>query len=186
MLSIVKKLRNLRPVDVYAESLPGWFSRADMRSYRQLAGMVRLGVMVEVGAYRGRSICSIRDVCRENDTDIIAVDAWIEVDGLSEFKKNVGDSPGIIPWHIDSWTAADMLGSLCGCNSIDAVFIDAAHDYNSVAADIDMWLPLVRSGGWIGGHDYCKGYPGVIRAVKEAFGGKHKTMDDSIWYYQKP
>jgi predicted O-methyltransferase YrrM len=52
--------------------------------------------------------------------------------------------------------------------SIDLVFIDAAHDYESVKADIEAWLPKVR--GVIAGHDYIPTYPGVMRAVDERFG----------------
>lgn len=51
--------------------------------------------------------------------------------------------------------------------SVDLVFIDAAHDYESVKADILAWMPKVR--GVIAGHDYTS-YPGVMRAVDEIFG----------------
>lgn len=50
--------------------------------------------------------------------------------------------------------------------SCDAVFIDADHSCDAVTADILAWLPKVRSGGWIGGHDYdCPRFPGVKAAV---------------------
>jgi hypothetical protein len=39
-------------------------------------------------------------------------------------------------------------------NSLDFVFIDAAHDYDSVKQDIISWLPKVKKGGIISGHDY--------------------------------
>ena len=50
---------------------------------------------------------------------------------------------------------------------LDLVFIDGDHNYKSVAPDIDAWLPKVRKGGIIAGHDYDM--PDVKRAVKERF-----------------
>jgi methyltransferase family protein len=51
----------------------------------------------------------------------------------------------------------------------DFVFIDAAHSYLAVKADIERWRAKVRPGGWFGGHDYHPKFPGVIRAVDDAF-----------------
>lgn len=34
------------------------------------------------------------------------------------------------------------------------VFIDARHDYESVANDIKLWSPKVKIGGVLCGHDY--------------------------------
>jgi predicted O-methyltransferase YrrM len=66
--------------------------------------------------------------------------------------------------------------------SLDFVFIDADHSYESVKEDIAHWAPKVRKGGWIGGHDYNKNWPGVIRAVDEAYGSRVKTYQPgSIW-----
>jgi len=38
--------------------------------------------------------------------------------------------------------------------SIDFVYIDAAHDYKSVWEDIRAWWPKIKMGGIIAGHDY--------------------------------
>jgi len=53
---------------------------------------------------------------------------------------------------------------------LDFVFIDAQHDYDSVLKDIDIWLPKVKNGGMISGHDYNPDkFPGVCKAVHERF-----------------
>lgn len=57
----------------------------------------------------------------------------------------------------------------------DFVYIDADHSYEAAKADIAAWLPHVRPGGIIAGHDFVPDgeYPygsfGVKRAVLEAF-----------------
>jgi len=60
--------------------------------------------------------------------------------------------------------------------SLDLVFIDANHSYENVKEDIGNWLPKIRKGGIICGHDYVnKGIEfesslctGVKRAVDES------------------
>ena len=39
-------------------------------------------------------------------------------------------------------------------HSLDMVFIDGAHDYESVMTDILSWLPKIKKNGLICGHDY--------------------------------
>ena len=67
----------------------------------------------------------------------------------------------------------------------DVVYIDAAHDYDSVRADIDTWLPKVKPGGMICGHDYTAAWPGVIEAVDESPIVIANSVC-SIWYGMKP
>jgi predicted O-methyltransferase YrrM len=38
--------------------------------------------------------------------------------------------------------------------SLDFIYIDAAHDYANVTADIEAWWPKVKKGGILSGHDY--------------------------------
>jgi len=65
--------------------------------------------------------------------------------------------------------------------SLDFVFIDADHSYEAVRRDIDAWRSKVKPGGWLGGHDYNRKFPGVIRAVDFAFGKRVYTLPGSIW-----
>ena len=51
--------------------------------------------------------------------------------------------------------------------------------------DLKAWLPKVKTGGIIAGHDYHDGGPGVIKAVNETFGkNKLRFADGSVWYYK--
>jgi predicted O-methyltransferase YrrM len=65
--------------------------------------------------------------------------------------------------------------------SQDFVFIDADHGYEAVKEDIARWRAKVRPGGWLGGHDYNRKFPGVIAAVVGEFGTKVRQWPGSIW-----
>jgi hypothetical protein len=45
-----------------------------------------------------------------------------------------------------------------------------------------LWLPRVRPGGIIGGHDYIFGvWPDVVKAVNSKFGGPDVVFTDTSW-----
>lgn len=68
--------------------------------------------------------------------------------------------------------------------SLDAVYIDARHEYEHAKNDLNLWGPKVKRDGVIAGHDYNeKDWPGVIQAVHEYAGGRFslKTYSDTSW-----
>lgn len=52
----------------------------------------------------------------------------------------------------------------------DIIYLDAEHTYEAVKADIAAWLPHLKPGGLMMGHDYILAFPGLIQAVNETFG----------------
>ena len=70
--------------------------------------------------------------------------------------------------------------------SLDFVFIDANHAYEYVKQDIELWMPKLRPGGLVSGHDYendtTKPSWGVKKAVDEAFGNRAVVGADRTWY----
>ena len=64
----------------------------------------------------------------------------------------------------------------------DFVYIDGDHCYIAVMDDILAWLPKVKEGGIIGGHDYNIG--NLRKAVVEVFGEdniKNPEEDRKVW-----
>lgn len=52
-------------------------------------------------------------------------------------------------------------------NSLDLLYIDACHEYESVMKDLKAWYPKVKTGGIISCHDFLAKQYGVNRAVKD-------------------
>jgi predicted O-methyltransferase YrrM len=73
--------------------------------------------------------------------------------------------------------------------NLDFVYVDADHSYAAAKADILAWLPCVRPGGIIAGHDYSNRHgKGVKQAVDEIFGnGVYTTAERcASWLVVKP
>jgi predicted O-methyltransferase YrrM len=66
-------------------------------------------------------------------------------------------------------------------NSLDFIFIDAAHDYQSVLNDLTHWYPKLKVGGLIGGHDYYYTNE-VAMAVNDFFDEKKINVMGPCWY----
>lgn len=77
--------------------------------------------------------------------------------------------------RMDTLSAAERVPE----RSLDAVFCDASHQTEAVEADIKAWLPNIRRGGWLTGHDI--GHHSVRAAVERMFGGNYETRPGNIW-----
>lgn len=153
--------------------IEGWFNHSDADVYKAIVDALQDGShILEVGAYKGRSTLCLAQTIRESGKDIKihVVDTFagneqvMSLDILKEFTDN------LCPYK-------DLLGSVSIGTSdeiaedwgvtLDAVYIDASHDYKSVCNDIDSWLPHVRIGGYMGGH--CYDWASMRKAVDERF-----------------
>lgn len=153
-------------------------------------------VFVEVGAWFGKSTAYMAKKIKESRKQIKfhVVDIWCTKENTSDLLKEfyakhnndiyqqfidnmnkTGSSDHIIIKRKLSHQAALDFEN----ESLDFVFIDAAHDYESVKLDIQSWFPKVKNGGVIAGHDI--NWPGVQLAVEEHI-EKHITVGPSWWY----
>ena len=67
-----------------------------------------------------------------------------------------------------------------GDHTLNFVYIDANHAYESVTEDITTWLPKIKLNGMIAGHDYH--HSSVKKAVSEIFTDATPTIyEDFSW-----
>lgn len=156
----------------------GWFDYELL--YRELAAKIPDGgTFAEVGTWQGRSLGAFNAFAKESKKHIHlhAVDTFrgepgnavheaiLKAHGGSVEKvfranmKALGLN-GELTVHVSDSAAA---AALFPDGSLDAVFIDADHREEAVRADIRAWLPKVKRGGVIAGHDIDE--PGVVAAV---------------------
>jgi hypothetical protein len=185
----------------FYQSLAGWMDYEDL--YARVAREVPDGArLVEVGSYHGRSVAYLAVELVNSGKNFIldAVDTFQgSEDPQEKFMKDEAAANGgsfrcvfdknIEPVkHVVNVVQQDSVSAagLYADGSVDFCFIDAAHDEDSVAADIAAWLPKVKPGGLLSGHDYSAYWPGVKAAVDNAFGGNHQMVSVHCWGYRKP
>jgi hypothetical protein len=130
--------------------------------------------MVEIGCYVGDST----EIFSNNFEVVYAVDPWEngydDKDAASfqtpmsivesQFEELAIKQGNIIKNKMSSKKAVKLFDD----NSLDFVYIDGLHTCEGVKEDIELWLPKIKKGGFIGGHDYKnKHHPGVQPAVDE-------------------
>jgi predicted O-methyltransferase YrrM len=161
----------------------GWMAKAECR---WLAAQARTHTrIIEVGAWMGRSTTVLSGA---TSGIVWAVDHWQgtptdadqhaklyaakldQVDVYGTFRHNMRHQiqrKKVRVVRLGSVEAAAMLFAKYGA-AFDFVFIDADHSYEGCRADIAAYLPLLKPGGLLAGHDYH--WPGVKQAVDERLG----------------
>jgi predicted O-methyltransferase YrrM len=171
-----------------------WFNYEDL--YSSIVKKYGNGShFVEVGVWKGMSACfmAVEIINSNKNIKFDCVDTWEYVETSSEITKEkfeglynifllnikpVKDNINIIKGI--SWEAASNYKD----ESLDFVFIDAAHDYESVSKDILNWFPKIKKGGTIAGHDYHFNV-GVYQAVNDFFNGKSVNQMGACWVHEK-
>ena len=152
---------------------------------------------VEIGAWKGKSVsyAAVEIINSGKNIKLDSIDTWegslgepvlmndssiINKTLYDEFISNIEPVRHIVtPIKLPSVQAANIYVD----NSLFFVFIDGSHLYEAVREDILAWLPKVKSGGFIGGHDIdqTEEFNGVRRAVDEIIGAKNIKIYNKGW-----
>jgi predicted O-methyltransferase YrrM len=145
--------------------------------------------MIEIGSYMGEStmmfasvgifdtIHSIEPHNGSEEFNKLYEYSWEDV--KKEYKINTRNFDNIIHHQDYSYNVVDKFED----GTIDFIYIDAEHTYESVKRDLELYLPKLKKGGIIGGHDYHEVWPGVCKAVDEKLSPITRFIDTS-WIYK--
>lgn len=173
----------VRPVD-------GWLFDGEARLLFELARTADpSGVIVEIGSWKGKStICLAKGSEAGPRLKVYAIDPHIgseehhatgQIWTFEEFQKNIrnaGVQDTVVPLVKMSTEAARDFNL-----PVSVVFIDGAHDYDSVKADFEAWFPKVIEGGVVAFHD-TTGWDGPRRLVRTAlFRNPHIRSASFSW-----
>jgi hypothetical protein len=168
-----------------------WFSYPNLYSY--VVNKFPSGShFVEVGSWKGKSSAYMAVEIANSNKNIKfdCVDTWrgsiehenIDIEQLyNTFLSNMKPVADYYSHHRMTSVEASKLYEN---NSLDFVFIDACHEYECVKEDIISWLPKIKNGGVIAGHDYIPEFFGVVMAVDEILVGKQLKFQERCWIYQ--
>lgn len=186
-------------MDHFFKNVEGWFNYADMFAYA-VKNAPDEAHFVEIGTWKGQSSAflaveiinsgkKIKLDCIDNFTGSeIEPGQMQDPDNkagklLEVFHNNMKPVEGhYTAIKGDSAESA----SLYEDESLDFVFIDASHDYDSILKDIKAWFPKVKVGGFFGGHDFADPYPGIQKAVSELLRNERVSFTGSTcWFTYK-
>jgi len=168
----------------FYQNIIGWFDFHDiyLEALRTFRGNAHF---VEIGAWLG---CSTSFMAVEiinsgrKDIKFDVIDTWegspggddeqiyidivkdIKMPAYDKFMKNMESVKHVINPIVGK--SHDVVKNYKD-ESLDFVFIDGAHDYESVKQDITDWYPKLKKYGIIAGHDYWQDQ--VQKAVEEYF-----------------
>lgn len=141
------------------------------------------GGIVEIGSWKGKSSIWLAMGARASGTSarITAIDPHTGSDEhqspdgqvwtFDAFRQNI-EAAGVAD-RIDPIVDFSTEAAKTYAGPVELLWVDGAHDYDSVVADIESWEPKLVEGGVIAFHD--SNWPGVRKALAE------KIYRGAIW-----
>jgi predicted O-methyltransferase YrrM len=184
----------------FYNTIQGWCTFTDF--YKQVVDQAKSDFhIVEVGVWKGMSAAymAVEIINSGKKIRFDCIDTWegseehidpkspfyepllLQKDGLyNHFLSNIEPVKDVINVIRKSSLDASLDYE---DKSINCVFIDAAHDYDNALKDINAWLPKIKSGGILTGHDIA--YEPVKTAVYDALGSGILTIQSQdVWIFK--
>jgi cephalosporin hydroxylase len=185
----------------FAHNIWGFFSPQDFDFYRWCVNQAPTpSHFVEVGSYHGRSTCfmAVEILNSGKQIKFDCVDTWqgseehqkgalfedatvVQGTLYHSFLRNIAAVRQVVlPIRMTSVEASTLYDD----DSLDWVFLDAGHDYENVYQDLIHWLPKVKTGGILSGHDWP--HQDIQRALQDVLTLPVYQHGDACWWVRIP
>lgn len=152
---------------------------------------------IEIGSWRGEST-QIFASCGLFRGGITCIDPWVDNDHyrrfmsenetMSDIRKDFEINCRLFLEpnnHCNIRVIRDYSQVCCDefeDNSVDFIYIDGDHTKEGIERDIEKYLPKLKKGGVMAGHDYdARWWPDVIQTVDDKLGKPDKIFMDTSW-----
>lgn len=198
MLGLVKSLsgwtRDFLGAPCKAWIAPEWDDiRAESRWSFLIAMALRYGWAsgAEIGVWYGKTYFEM--LMNLPGLNLIGVDIWTDSSEKISHHKDQMENRRAVYAKASNYAGRarimEMKSSVAALQikeaSLDFVFIDASHTYESVVEDISVWLPRIKPGGFLIGHDY--NWESVRLAVHDCLpdASVHEAGSDHLWAWRR-
>jgi len=183
----------------YYENIYGWFNNDAKQLYENMVLNAKNNShFVEIGSFLGKSTSFMGVEIKNSGKKIIfdVIDTFsgsanesyhqdiinvLPVGLYDSFISNMKDSNILDIINVKIGYSTEICNQYSD-NSLDFIFIDANHEYDSVKSDILLWYPKLKNNGIIAGDDYNV-FNGVTHAVNEIF--PTAIINGNTWKYIK-
>jgi len=136
--------------------------------------------MVEIGSFAGVSselfAIHVRSIiCIDPYSPYPEIDYDLILNAENQFLSMMNNYNNITKLKMNSKDAVNLFND----GSFDIIYIDAAHDYDNVKFDITSWMPKIKNGGYLSGHDFS--LPGVNAAIRDCNLNIIETFAEDSW-----
>ncbi len=180
----------------FYENIHGFFNHSHKELFDTvLSKSPTNGTWVEIGSFIGKSIAYIycESLNQNKNYEFHTVDPFLShpetsnfyrsfnIDGnnlFNEFLKNIEPIKDKIKYYKS--TSVEVSKKFNN-ESVDVIYIDGAHDYDSVKADIDSWYPKMKKTGIMAFDDYLSPHIGLKKAVDDFIQKNNLTLNLIGW-----
>lgn len=160
----------------------------ELQSIHEFDTLLRPLGLMDVGAEVGCAECrSSLEFLQMGVEKLFLIDVWEHIPNVS------GDGNSPESWHQNNFSIcqsklknySDRVIFLKGFSTemakripnkyLGFVYLDAAHDYANVLKDLEAYVPKVREGGIVAGHDFLSEHYQVKQAVEEFCKDKYEV-----------
>ncbi len=170
--------------------IEGWFSDQEGLQYLTECMAFPGEIIVELGTWMGRSTSWVAEWIHSHEGKLYCVDLWQAWERGNDrtpwqdfewymWKTNLLDSINVL--KKDTVAAAEEFDD----ESVALVMFDADHSREQLTKELKAWIPKVKPGGILCGHDYNNpSHPDVTQVVNQFF-GKPDRVKDWFWVVEK-